>query len=128
MFEGGTPAEQAQVRRALDASAFDWGLVPTEVTIHIVRGLVFSYSTPGDTWIDAELLDSGRFSWGVVQMEYGQQVQFAIEDAQLQAELTIALGAQQWCYEDPSLSAGPTPASASRPRSPGPTGPRATTR
>lgn len=103
---GGTAAEQAQVRRALDASAFDWSLVPAQVTIHIVRGLPLSYSTPGDSWLDAGLLDGGRFSWGVVQMEYGQQVQYAIEDAQVRAQLTSALGARQWCYDDPALPAG----------------------
>ena len=103
---GGTAGEQAQVRRALDASAFDWSLVSTQVTIHIVHGLALSYSTPGDSWLDAGLLDSGRFSWGVVQMEYGQQVQYAIQDAQERAELTIALGARQWCYDDPALPAG----------------------
>jgi len=103
---GGSPDEQAQVRRALDASAFDWSLVPTEVVIHIVGGLPLSYSTPGNTWLDADLLDSGRFSWGVVQMEYGQQVQYAIEDGQEQAELTTELGAGQWCYENPALPAG----------------------
>jgi hypothetical protein len=106
VFAGGTLGEQAQVRRALDASAFDWSLVPTQVTIHIVRSLPLSYSTPGSVWLDANLLDSGQFSWGVVQMEYGQQVQYAIQDVQLRAELTGQLGAQQWCYDDATQPRG----------------------
>ena len=31
---------------------------------------------PGQIWLDASLLDSGRFSWGVVQHEYAHQVDF----------------------------------------------------
>ena len=103
---GGTPAEQAQVRAALGASSFDWDLVPTRVRIHIARGLPLSYSTPGQIWLDANLLDAGTFSWGVVQMEYGQQVQFALLNPALRARLTTQLGARQWCYENPSLPRG----------------------
>lgn len=106
VFAGGTAAEQAQVHAALDASTFDWDIVPTQVTIHIVRGLASSYSTRGQIWLDANVLDAGVFSWGVVQMEYGQQVQFALLDQAEQARLTTALGASQWCYEDPSLPRG----------------------
>jgi len=106
VFAGGTAGEQRQVTQALEASSFDWNLVPVQVTIHIVRGLPLSYSTPGQTWLDASLLDSGSFSWGVVQMEYAQQVQYMALDAQARSELTSALGAQQWCYDDPSLPRG----------------------
>lgn len=106
VFAGGTPAEQAQVRAALDASSFDWDLVPTRVRIHIARGIPLSYSTPGQIWLDANLLDAGKFSWGVVQMEYGQQVQFALLDQATRARLTALLGARQWCYESPSLPRG----------------------
>jgi len=106
VIAGGTASEQAQVRDALNASSFDWNIVPTQVTIHIARGLPLSYSTPGQTWLDAALLDSGQFSWGVVQMEYGQQVQYSIEDTQIRAQLTSDLGAQQWCYDNPSLPRG----------------------
>ncbi len=34
-FDGATPAERATVRAALNASAFDWGIVPKRVTIHV---------------------------------------------------------------------------------------------
>jgi hypothetical protein len=94
------------VRQALNASAFDWDVVPTQVTIHIVRDIPLSYSTPGQTWLDADLLDIGQFSWGVVQMEYGQQVQYSLQDPAVRAELTTRLGARQWCYDDPTLPRG----------------------
>ena len=38
-FDGGTPAEQRQVRAALDASSFNWSLVPVQITIHIARDI-----------------------------------------------------------------------------------------
>jgi hypothetical protein len=135
VFDGGTPAEQAQVGAALDASSFDWDIVPSQVTIHIVRGLANSYSTRGQIWLDANVLDAGAFSWGVVQMEYGQQVQFALLNEADRAWLTSALGAQQWCYENPSLPRGdngcerfaatlawaywPSPQNSMRPAGPG---------
>jgi hypothetical protein len=100
---GGTRFEQAQVHEALAISTFDWYVVETDVTIHIVRGLPQSYSIPGQIWLDAGLLDSGTFSWGVVQMEYGQQVQYSTLDPAMQAVLTGALGGSQWCYENPSV-------------------------
>ena len=106
VFAGGTAAEQAQVREALGASSFDWDLVPTQVRIHIERGIPESYSTPGQIWLDANLLDTGTFSWGVVQMEYGQLVQFALFDDATKAELTTLLGGRQWCYEVASLPRG----------------------
>src|SRR5207245_4552402 len=74
VFDGGTPAEQQQVRQALAASTFNWSLVSAQVTVHVVRGIPTSYSTRGQIWLDADLLDSGKFSWGAVQMEYAQQV------------------------------------------------------
>jgi hypothetical protein len=106
VVHGGTLTEQAQVRAALEASSFTWNIVPTEVTIHIVRGISASHSTPGQIWLDADLLDSGKFSWGVVQMEYGHQVQFALIKKSMQAQLTAQLGATQWCYEDRLLPTG----------------------
>jgi hypothetical protein len=106
VIQGGTPAEQTVVRQALAASSFDWSTVPTQVVIHIATGIAVSYSLPGQTWLDANLLDSGQFAWGVVQMEYAQQVQFAIASAQTRAELTTALGAEQWCYDNPALPRG----------------------
>jgi hypothetical protein len=37
------------VTQALDASSFDWNLVPLQVTIHIARDIPLSYSTRGQT-------------------------------------------------------------------------------
>ena len=76
VFDGGTQAEQAQVTAALNASCFPWGVVPGPVVIHIGSG-VASACVAGQIWLDASLLDSGRFSWGVVQHEYAHQVDFA---------------------------------------------------
>lgn len=101
VFDGGTPAEQATVRAALDASSFDWSIVPGQVTIHIRRNIAVSASVPGQTWLDADLLDSGTFSWGVVQMEYAQQVQFLLLDDRQRARFVTALHAKDWCYEVP---------------------------
>ena len=106
VFAGGTAGEQSQVTQALQASSFDWNLVPVRVTIHIVHNIPVSYSTRGQIWLDADLLDSGSFSWGVVQMEYSQQVQYTMLSADARSRLTGMLGAQQWCYDNPSLPSG----------------------
>jgi hypothetical protein len=106
VFDGGTASEQQQVRAGLDASSFDWSVVPARITIHIQRGLAGSYAVPGQIWLDADLLDSGRFSWGVVQMEYAHQVHFLLLDDEQRAFLTTALGAKAWCWERAGLSHG----------------------
>lgn len=103
---GGTPYEQQQIRQALKVSTFDWSLVPLPVTIYVRAGLNFSYSTPGQITLDAGLLDTGQFSWGVVQMEYGQQVQMTLLNDAQRAKLVTDLGAQEWCYEYPYLPKG----------------------
>lgn len=100
VFDGGTPAQQAQVRAALDASSFDFSLVPGPVTIHVVRGVV-PEASPGQIWLDASLLDSGRFAWGVVQHEYGHQVDFALLDDSERARLQSLLGGMSWCSGAP---------------------------
>jgi hypothetical protein len=46
------------------------------------------------------LLDSGAFSWGVVQHEYAHQVDFFLLDDAARAKLDSALGATTWCYGD----------------------------
>ena len=74
-FAGGTASERDQVRRALDASSFPWSIVPGTVTIHLIRGHD-SEATPGNVWVDANLLDGTTFGWGVVQHEYAHQVDF----------------------------------------------------
>ena len=106
-IDGGTPFERVQVEKALNASAFNWSMVPGQVTIHIKPGIGGAYSTHGQIWLDANVLDQGTFSWGVVQMEYAQQVQLSlVTDASLQAQLTSLLGGRQWCYDNPYLPRG----------------------
>ena len=103
-FDGGTAVERTQVREALKASSFDWSLVRVQVTIHIQRGTV-SHAVPGEIWLDADLLDSGRFSWATVQDEYSHQVDFFLFTPEIRAQLQAALGAKAWCYENGSIQA-----------------------
>ena len=93
-FANGTAGQQATVRAALEASSFDWTLVPGEVTIHIAKG--GSYSTKGNIWLDTALLSHGRAAWGVIQHEYAHQVDFFLFDATVRARLTKLLGAKTW--------------------------------
>jgi hypothetical protein len=95
-FDGGTKAEQTQVTAALNASSFPWSIVPGPVAIHIGRGLASSAS-PNQIWLDADLLDAGSFSWGVVQHEYAHQVDFALLTPSTRAELHTLLGGSAWC-------------------------------
>ena len=97
VFDGGTPAEQAQVRSALAASSFDFSVVRTTVTVHIARG-ADSRALPGQIWLDADLLDGGSFSWGVVQHEFAHQVDFLVLGDAQRAALQTALGTTAWCY------------------------------
>lgn len=95
-FDGGTPRQQAQVRSALEASSFDWSLVPVRVTVHI-GAVGTSYATPGHVWVDSRLLDAGTFAWATVQHEYAHQLDFfALDDAR-RAVLRQRLGAVEWC-------------------------------
>jgi hypothetical protein len=96
VFDGGTRAEQAQVNAALDASAFDYSIVPTTVTVHIARGLA-SEATPANVYLDADLLDAGRFAWGVVQHEFAHQVDFLLLTDDERAQLQSLLGGSAWC-------------------------------
>jgi hypothetical protein len=104
-FDGGTPAEQSQVTSALKASAFNWSIVPARVTVHIVRGRSNSEAAPGEIWLDADLLDSGRFSWGVVQHEYAHQVDFFLLTDSTRGQLNALLGGKAWCYGLPGMDA-----------------------
>jgi hypothetical protein len=97
-FAGGTPRQQAEVARALAASSFDWDVVPARVTIHIRRG-VLSHATPGEIWLDADLLDAGSVAWGVVQHEYAHQVDFFLLTPPARARLLGRLGATVWCAQ-----------------------------
>jgi hypothetical protein len=95
VFDGGTPNEQEQVHAALEASSFDWNVVPVTVTVHVAPGLD-SRAVPGQIWLDADLLDSGTYAWGVVQHEYAHQVDFFLLSASARAQLLSALGGAAW--------------------------------
>jgi hypothetical protein len=95
--DGGTQAQQAQVRKALDASAFDWGVIPGRVTVHI-GAVGVSHARPGHVYLDGGLLNAGRFAWATVQDEFAHQVDFLLFDDATRAQLTRALGARDWCY------------------------------
>jgi hypothetical protein len=97
IFVGGTAREQAAVHSALEASTFDWSLIPHTISVHI-GPIGDSYSVYGNVYLDASLLDSGRFSWGVVQHEFAHQVDFMLLDDTKRAELNGALGGKDWCY------------------------------
>ena len=97
VFDGGTPAQRAQVRAALEASAFDWNAVGARVTVH-VRSDIVSQATPGHIWLDANLLDSGRFAWAIVQDEYAHQVDYFRFDDATRRRLLSHLGGRDWCY------------------------------
>jgi hypothetical protein len=97
VFAGGTAKQRTQVRSALNASSFNWSLVKAQITIHIAP-VGQSYSSPGEIWLDSQLLNAGRFSWAMVQDEYSHQVDFFLFDAAKRAKLTALLGAKDWCY------------------------------
>lgn len=103
VFDGGTPNQQAQVRNALDASAFDWDLVPQRVTVH-VGPYGTSHATRGHVWLDGRLLDAGVFSWATVMDEYAHQLDFFVLDPARRAVLQQRLGADAWCYETPGTA------------------------
>ena len=95
VFDGGTRYERTQVRAALDASLFDWDLVPQQITIRIAPGLAPA-AEAGTIDLDADLLDAGRFAWGVVQHEYAHQVDFFLLDDGMRAQLAAELGGRSW--------------------------------
>jgi hypothetical protein len=68
VFSGGTPAERANVTRALDASAFPWSLIPPRIEIRSGKGYA-SAAWPGHVSVDSDLLDAGTFAWGTIQHE-----------------------------------------------------------
>lgn len=99
VFEGGTASDRAEVKKALDASSFDWGIVPQVVVIHLVRGMD-SHALPGHIWLDTDLLRSGVFSWAVVQDEYAHQIDFLLFDDGIRASMNSALRGKAWCHAD----------------------------
>lgn len=94
-FAGGTATERTQVTAALDASSFDWNLVPVRVTIHLEAG-VDSHALPGQIWLDADLVDSGRFAWGPIQHEYAHQVDFFLLTPDERLSLAPILATSVW--------------------------------
>jgi hypothetical protein len=102
-FDGATAGERATVRAALNASSFDWSLVPQRVTIH-VGSVGTSHATPGHIWLDRGLLAAGRFAWPSVMDEYAHQVDFLVLDPLRRSILQQRLGASAWCYETAGLA------------------------
>lgn len=96
VFDGGTQAHRDQVRQALEASAFDWGLIPGTLTVHIRRGIV-SQASPRHVWLDAGLLETGQFAWGVVQHEFAHQVDYLLLRPEDRDALGQFLGGRTWC-------------------------------
>ena len=103
IFDGGTAAEQATVRSALNASTFNWGIIPRTITVHITRS-VTTEAVAGEVWLDSGLLDTGQFSWGIVQHEFAHQVDFLMLNDDQRTQLQGALGAKDWCYADSTLA------------------------
>ncbi|MDQ3067084.1 MAG: hypothetical protein M3R12_08030, partial [Actinomycetota bacterium] len=101
-FEDATHAERTTVRAALNASSFDWGIVPQPVTIHVGE-IGVSYATPGHIWLDRGLLAAGRFAWATVMDEYAHQVDFFVLDAPRRALIQQRLGGSAWCHETAGL-------------------------
>jgi hypothetical protein len=111
VFSGGSEAARAQARAALEASSFDWGLVPATVTVRIAN-CGCAGSRPGLIVLDETLLAAapyGRaYTWAVVQHEYAHQVwDFALDDG-ARALLRARLRGADLCYEQP----GPPPGCA----------------
>jgi hypothetical protein len=102
-FAGGTAKQQGQVKAALDASSFNWSLVPKQIVIHIAPGIE-SEATVGNIWLDSNLVNSGTFAWGIIQHEYAHQVDFFLLDDAKRQVLIGALGGSDWCYTVPGLA------------------------
>jgi hypothetical protein len=106
VFSGGSEAARAQVRAALEASSFDWSLVPATVTVRIAN-CGCAGSSPGLIVLDEKLLavaPYGRaYTWAIVQHEYAHQVwDFALDDG-ARALLRARLRGADLCYEQPGL-------------------------
>jgi hypothetical protein len=106
VFNGGSEAARNQVRAALDASSFDWGVVRDTVTIRIVN-CGCTGARPGLIVLDEQLLAAapyGRaYTWGLVQHEYAHQVWDLGLDDYTRALLRERLGATDLCYEQPGV-------------------------
>lgn len=102
VFEGGSLEAQAQVRAALEASRFNWSLVPQQITIRITN-CGCAGAKPGLIVLDEKvLLDPSlgpRYAWGLVQDEYAHQVDFFLLNDGKRKQLRRMLGGKDWCYE-----------------------------
>lgn len=86
------------MRLALDASSFDWGVVPpVEIAIREGTG---SFSLPGRITLEAKLLDAGIFSWAVVQDEYAHQIDYLVLGERARSILNRELLGRVWCHSD----------------------------
>lgn len=94
-FAGGTKAQRATVTNALEASSFNWSLVPRTIEIRIAPD-ADSEATLGTISLNAGLLDAGTMSWGVIQHEYAHQVDFFLLGDPQRAVLQAALGGSSW--------------------------------
>ena len=92
---GGTAAEQATVRDALDASSFDWSVLPHTIQVTIQPGAGDS-ATSGSVALDPQVLDMGTFSWAIVQHEFAHQIDFYLLNDAERAQLAQAIGGTQW--------------------------------
>lgn len=99
VFAGGTSSQRMTVLRALEVSRFNWDLVPAQIRIHIAAGQP-SHAARGEIWLDADVLDTGTFAWGLVQHEYAHQVDFFLLDDADRTFLTEKLGVAAWCFEE----------------------------
>ncbi len=126
VFAGGNQAQRAEVRAALNASSFNWGIVQQRVTIHLASG-VESHAVPGHIWIDTRVLTAGRRAWAIAQHEYAHQVDFLLLDEPHGGASTAASAAATGAGRWPGSSTAITAASGSPPRSRGRSGrPRTT--
>ncbi len=95
VVHGGSAAERAELSAALDASSFDWSLVPARIDIHLAPDTQ-TYAAPGQIWVNSKLLEAGRFSWGLVQHEYAHQVDFFLMDEAMRHKLNSLLHGVDW--------------------------------
>lgn len=102
IFDGGTAIEQGEVKAALDVSSFPWSVVRQKITIHIAPGMR-SEATPGNIWLDSNLVDSGTFSWAIIQHEYAHQIDFLLFNDAIRGMLLRVLGGRAWCWATPGL-------------------------
>jgi hypothetical protein len=97
-FHGGTPWQRTEVKRALAASSFPWSVLPP-IEVRIAAGAA-TQALPGVVILDANLVDMGSFSWGVIQHEFAHQLDFLMLDDAGRKSLQRILGGQAWCWHE----------------------------